>query len=629
MSDTLSGATVSTSWVYDKQGRVSSQSDTIPGASALTTSWTYDAMSRARAMTYPDGEVITTTYDVQGPKSLTVYVSDASYNAAGQLTTLNLGNGLTTGYTYNPQNMRLTQLTTGTFQNTSYQYDNVGNVKTITDTARSEISNFVYDDLDRLKDVTSPYTQGWEYNAIGNITSRTGVNAAPFSYNDSAHKHAVTQVGSAYYCYDANGNMTKKAATNAACTTGGSTLSYNQENRLTQVISGTVQTDYVYNGDGARVKKTVSGTATYYVGNWYEVTNGVVTKYYYFGAQRVAMKQGSTLTYLHGDHLGSTSVASTDTGGFHSRQTYYAFGVPRTTEGTLPTDYTFTGQKYDSSDALNFYNARYYDSAIGRFTQPDTIVPNQYNPQSLNRYAYVQNNPVRYTDPTGHRLCEDGYCDDGREDDGGGGGGEPGTSSPNLPVKTKTEQNNFDLFQYVRAGYSSLFGQPQPLAVNGNRGGFSLWVVDVNYQVSGAAIGGGSNAPVTITNNTITINGQDGKPSYTLTNNGAFFLRLQTAKEDFPNGAQHTVTQNLGGRIDDSNSIHLLTGTTSTISKPAGNADNRTYDVMTLQFDINIHPANAMMIFVGAWQGSQGAQQMQPTILPSTGGSGLRPVPAY
>jgi RHS repeat-associated protein len=138
------------------------------------------------------------------------------------------------------------------------------------------------------------------------------------------------------------------------------------------------------------------------VGNWYEVTNGAVTKYYYFGSQRVAMRNASGVTYLHGDHLGSTSVASTDTGAFHSRQTYYAFGVPRTTEGTLPTDYTFTGQRKDNSAGLMYYNARYYDSYLNRWTQPDTIVANPFDPQELNRYSYARNNPVRYTDPSGH-----------------------------------------------------------------------------------------------------------------------------------------------------------------------------------------------------------------------------------
>ncbi|MDE3089905.1 MAG: hypothetical protein KGJ80_11045 [Chloroflexota bacterium] len=76
-----------------------------------------------------------------------------------------------------------------------------------------------------------------------------------------------------------------------------------------------------------------------YVGNWYEVTSGAVTKYYYFGAQRVAMRDASGVTYLHGDHLGSTSATS---GAATSAQTYYAYGAPRTASGTLPTDFTST-----------------------------------------------------------------------------------------------------------------------------------------------------------------------------------------------------------------------------------------------------------------------------------------------
>jgi RHS repeat-associated protein len=111
-----------------------------------------------------------------------------------------------------------------------------------------------------------------------------------------------------------------------------------------------------------------------------------------FLAQRVAMKQGST------------SVASDANGAQVSQQTYYAFGSVRTTSGTLPTDYTFTGQKNDSSDALLFYNARYYDAYLNRWTQPDSIIPDWYNPQSLNRFAYVYNNPIKYTDPTGHDV---------------------------------------------------------------------------------------------------------------------------------------------------------------------------------------------------------------------------------
>jgi len=63
-----------------------------------------------------------------------------------------------------------------------------------------------------------------------------------------------------------------------------------------------------------------------------------------------------------------------------ARQTYFAFGAPRTSEGTLPTDYTFTGQRVDASAGLMYYNARYYDWVLGRFISADTI-PDRFDPQ--------------------------------------------------------------------------------------------------------------------------------------------------------------------------------------------------------------------------------------------------------
>ncbi len=105
--------------------------------------------------------------------------------------------------------------------------------------------------------------------------------------------------------------------------------------------------------------------------------------------------------------MGSTSVTANSSGAQTARQTYFPYGTVRTTEGTLPTDYTFTGQKLDASSSLMYYGARYYDAAIGRFAQPDSIMPNPYNPQSLNRYSYAVNNPVRYTDPTGRCIPEE------------------------------------------------------------------------------------------------------------------------------------------------------------------------------------------------------------------------------
>jgi len=116
------------------------------------------------------------------------------------------------------------------------------------------------------------------------------------------------------------------------------------------------------------------------------------------------------LTYLHGDHLGSTSLTTDANGDFVARVLYYPYGEtryeagPGGTAGTLPTDYGFTGQRKEDF-GLYDYRARFYDPTLGRFISADTIVPNPGNPQDFNRYAYVRNNPVLYTDFSGNRPC--------------------------------------------------------------------------------------------------------------------------------------------------------------------------------------------------------------------------------
>ncbi len=118
------------------------------------------------------------------------------------------------------------------------------------------------------------------------------------------------------------------------------------------------------------------------------------------------MRQGGVLTCLHGDHLGSASLA-TDASGTKitdSGTRYHPYGMTRPgLAGTgLPTDRRFTGQREETSLGLYDYGARPYAPALGRFLQADTLVPNPANPQSLNRYSYVLGNPLRYTDPSGH-----------------------------------------------------------------------------------------------------------------------------------------------------------------------------------------------------------------------------------
>jgi RHS repeat-associated protein len=138
--------------------------------------------------------------------------------------------------------------------------------------------------------------------------------------------------------------------------------------------------------------------------------------YYYASSQRVAMRVSNGVTdtvyYLHGDHLGSTSLTTDEAGEVVARVLYYPYGETRWMTGTLTTDFMYTGQRAEGF-GLYDYHARFYDPYLNRWIQPDTIVPDPANPQSLNRFAYVLGNPLRYVDPTGHMTeynCADGYC---------------------------------------------------------------------------------------------------------------------------------------------------------------------------------------------------------------------------
>ncbi|MEZ4864100.1 MAG: RHS repeat-associated core domain-containing protein [Caldilineaceae bacterium] len=207
---------------------------------------------------------------------------------------------------------------------------------------------------------------------------------------------------------------------------------HDAENRLVSV-SGGATASFVYDGDNQRVKGTAGGVTTVYVGNYYEVAGSTVKKYYYAGNQRVAMKSGTTVNWLLGDHLGSTAYTingTTETGEVR----YYAWGKDRYTSGTTPTSYKFTGQREEASLGLYYYGARWYDRtagakhhpALGRFIGSplgaDTVVPNPGDTQSFDhvvgakrhRYAYVNNNPLKYVDPTGHEPCPSGNWGDCR-----------------------------------------------------------------------------------------------------------------------------------------------------------------------------------------------------------------------
>ena len=118
-------------------------------------------------------------------------------------------------------------------------------------------------------------------------------------------------------------------------------------------------------------------------------------------AMREYTSTTSTVFSLLGDHLGSTSVVATSTGTLHSKQLYKPWGETWYTSGTLPTNYQYTGQQV-TTIGLYFYGSRFYAPSLGRFVQADTIMVSIGNPMTCDRYAYSNNNPVIYVDPSGH-----------------------------------------------------------------------------------------------------------------------------------------------------------------------------------------------------------------------------------
>jgi RHS repeat-associated protein len=143
--------------------------------------------------------------------------------------------------------------------------------------------------------------------------------------------------------------------------------------------------------------------------------SGQVWKFYYYvGSQRVAMRVAGDpnsgangVFYTLGDHLGSTSLITSSSGVKIAESRYMPWGETRFTTGYQPSDYLYTGQREDSYIKLYQMGARWYDPALGRFTQPDTIIPvAEQGIQAWDRYAYVNNNPIRHVDPSGHNCAE-------------------------------------------------------------------------------------------------------------------------------------------------------------------------------------------------------------------------------
>ena len=380
-------------------------------------------------------------------------VSGVEWNQAGQLIQQRFGSGdldPVATWHYDSGSLRLvhdrfgTNNILGLDRLTWYEFDGVGNIETIRDSRVGDHWQcFEYDQVDRLTraytedgaqcDGYTPtgngdYHDAFNFDKGGNITFRfnqgAGSTGGTYTYGDAGLAHAVTRIAAgasvSTFVYDDNGNMTSRDLAGQAA----QTLQWDEGRRLEEVrVGNTVEAEFLYAIDDRRVRRIADGVTTYYLADGTEYTidgaNSYFTYFHSVNGRMVAFTKSDTdvTTWMGADIVNSTSNTR-DENGVTAQQRYTPFGEVRI-DGNLATDHTYTGQVNDETTGLAFYNARYYDPATARFITPDSIVPNPNDGQDYNRYSYVRNNPVKYSDPTGNEPCRQfGTCIEGTGFDG-------------------------------------------------------------------------------------------------------------------------------------------------------------------------------------------------------------------
>lgn len=295
---------------------------------------------------------------------------------------------------------------------TSYSYDDNGNVTTLIQTMLNQptrTNNYIYDKLNRLTSVTrgDGTSVTYTYDLLGNRLTLADTGEATNSFDDIS------------YQYDLN-------------------------NTLVSAAKGTNTTTFDYAADGLRYKKTTGSKVIQYRYNTKqevvaEVDGSNHTIANYVRGDRLLVKKdvasNNNYYYLYNGHGDVIQIVDTS-GNVVNTYSYDEWGnIGNQTEGT-PNVFKYAGEVYDDETGLYYLRARYYDPADGRFINEDTYEGQIVNPLSLNLYTYVTNNPLIYTDPTGHY--------NNHYDHGGSGGflirfrSNFKTSPEKLPEKIKT-----------------------------------------------------------------------------------------------------------------------------------------------------------------------------------------------
>ena len=437
---------------YDALGRPSTTRTTVDTAYDSTVS--FDANGRVSTQTYPTGFSVKHVYtalgylaEVRNNTTNALYWKADTVDAEGRLTQQTYGNAITTTKIYNAASGRLTEILAGAgnaVQNLSYQYDRIGNLTARQDyalggagggtPATALAESFQYDKLNRLTRHDAVSSGGaavttvtnLTFDALGNILYKSDVGA--YTYNasgaNSVRPHAVTSVAGAVntsYAYDANGNLI--AGHNRSVT-------YTSYNLPSRIVQGDKQLDFSYDPEHARSKQISAEGITIYLNPRYDLglhfekqtkPDGTTETHHYIygGGQMIGQHTvttptggGATTTktrYFHQDHLGSIVAVTDEAGSVVERMSFDAWGKRRNLDGSAgngiegaSTHHGYTGHEMLDAVGLVHMNGRIYDPLLGRFMSADTYVQDPFDAQSYNRYAYVRNNPLMYTDPSGN-----------------------------------------------------------------------------------------------------------------------------------------------------------------------------------------------------------------------------------
>ena len=414
---------------YDSFGRPKNNSMTINGITH-SVARNYDSYSRLDEITYPSGFKVKQLYNAVGHLEKVVNADDPELeywqahgmNEFGNVTLSTLG-GVFTAHDFENHSGRLFSINSGAglVQSLRYQYDSLGNLIQRRDDQQSLREDFIYDNLNRLTAATlvGVQSKAYSYDQFGNIINKTEVGDYIYGGN-GAGPHAVTKTinGSTIvnYTYDANGNQIAG---------NGRTITWSSFNKPLQIQKGSNSVSFVYGPSRARYRQVVTNNSetsvTTYVGNLYEevVKPGSTIERKHFikiGDQTIAVHTdfsgGTSQThFLHRDHIGSVDVITDENQTVVERYSYDAFGQRRQVNwqdavSAITSNMVrgFTGHEHLDGVGLIHMNGRVYDPLLGRFLSADPHIQQHKNFQNLNRYSYVNNNPLSFTDPSGFFL---------------------------------------------------------------------------------------------------------------------------------------------------------------------------------------------------------------------------------